>query len=170
MRIEHSYQVDGNTVTVRVERNEERYRVTIGDKVYEVDLRQPEAGHLQLVVDGQRFEAYVARGDQGHYVALDGQSWTLARPEPEPRRAGVGAAGWGHPGGLEATMPAKILDVWVAAGDSVTRGQTLVLLEAMKMELRITAPYDGRVSQVLCEAGEVVDRGQLLVELTPNLT
>lgn len=50
-------------------------------------------------------------------------------------------------------------------GDTVTRGQTLVLLEAMKMELRIAAPLDGQVRAVHCAAGQVVERGQILIEL-----
>jgi biotin carboxyl carrier protein len=52
-----------------------------------------------------------------------------------------------------------------AEGEAVTRGQTLLLLEAMKMELRVTAPADGRVWRVHCATGQVVERGQLLIEL-----
>jgi biotin carboxyl carrier protein len=47
----------------------------------------------------------------------------------------------------------------------VQKGDTLVLLEAMKMELRIQAPGDGEIARVHCRAGQVVERGQLLVEL-----
>jgi biotin carboxyl carrier protein len=62
-------------------------------------------------------------------------------------------------------MPGRVLDVLVAEGDSVQKGDTLVLLEAMKMELRVQAPVDGQIACVLCAAGQVVERGQLLVEL-----
>ena len=55
-------------------------------------------------------------------------------------------------------MPGRVLDVLVAEGNSVQKGDTLVLLEAMKMELRIQAPSDGRVARVLCAAGQVVLR------------
>ena len=65
-------------------------------------------------------------------------------------------------------MPGRVLDVLVAEGDSVQKGDTLVLLEAMKMELRVQAPGDGQVARVLCAAGQVVERGQLLVELQPS--
>jgi biotin carboxyl carrier protein len=47
----------------------------------------------------------------------------------------------------------------------VARGDTLVVLEAMKMEIRVTAPHEGRVSRLLCAPGDVVERGQPLVEL-----
>jgi biotin carboxyl carrier protein len=62
-------------------------------------------------------------------------------------------------------MPGQVLDVLVRVGDVVEQGQTLVLLEAMKMELRITAPQAGTISGVFCQAGETVDRGQRLVEM-----
>ena len=62
-------------------------------------------------------------------------------------------------------MPGQVRELLVTAGETVTRGQTLLLLEAMKMEIRITAPSDGRVKRLLVAAGDVVDRGQRLVEM-----
>jgi biotin carboxyl carrier protein len=63
-------------------------------------------------------------------------------------------------------MPGLVLDVLVAEGDPVERGDVLVLLSAMKMELRIAAPAAGQVTKVHCQAGQVVERGQALVEIT----
>ena len=60
-------------------------------------------------------------------------------------------------------MPGNILDVKVKAGDSVTKGQTLVVLEAMKMENEILAPKAGTVTQVLAAKGATVDTGAPLV-------
>jgi biotin carboxyl carrier protein len=51
-------------------------------------------------------------------------------------------------------------------GDTVERGQTLIVLEAMKMEIKIAAPHSGRVAKALVKSGQVVDRGQGLIELT----
>jgi biotin carboxyl carrier protein len=62
-------------------------------------------------------------------------------------------------------MPGKVLDVLVENGQEVEAGATLVLLEAMKMELRITAPQAGTVQHVFVEPGEIVDQGQSLVEI-----
>jgi biotin carboxyl carrier protein len=61
-----------------------------------------------------------------------------------------------------------VREVLAVAGAEVVRGDTLVVLEAMKMELRLTAPYAGRVRQVHCAAGQVVERGQVLVEIEGN--
>ena len=62
-------------------------------------------------------------------------------------------------------MPGQVREVFVRAGDAVKSGQTLLLLEAMKMEIRVSAPADGRVKRLLVQAGDVVDRGQRLVEM-----
>jgi 3-methylcrotonyl-CoA carboxylase alpha subunit len=61
-------------------------------------------------------------------------------------------------------MPAMVRQVLVIAGDVVSRGDALVVLEAMKMEQRMTAPRDGVVKSVNCAAGQSVERGQVLVE------
>ena len=78
-----------------------------------------------------------------------------------PRFTPPGAAV--HRGGLTAPMPGRIIDVKVAAGDSVASGQLLVVMEAMKMEHRITATNDGVVAEVLVHIGDQVKRGAALL-------
>ena len=68
-------------------------------------------------------------------------------------------------GGTQVTspMPGSILDVKVNVGDTVSNGQVLVLLEAMKMENEICAPCDGKVVSVAVKKGDTVDTGSLMV-------
>ena len=66
-------------------------------------------------------------------------------------------------GGLLATMPGRVLALLVKAGDEVAKGAPLVVLEAMKMEQTITAPFAGKVDRVLCEVGEQVREGAELL-------
>ena len=62
-------------------------------------------------------------------------------------------------------MPATVIAVNVAPGQEVAEGDVLVLLEAMKMELPIKAPYAGRVKSIACVEGELVPAGVPLLEL-----
>jgi len=71
----------------------------------------------------------------------------------------------GGTGNLNAPMPGKVVRVSVSPGDRVSRGQTLVVLEAMKMEHAITAPADGVVSEVFHADGDQVTEGVELLRL-----
>jgi biotin carboxyl carrier protein len=68
-------------------------------------------------------------------------------------------------GALTAPMPGKILSVEVGHGDRVSRGQTLVILEAMKMKNAIKSPYDGVVLEIKVRPDQTVAHGDLLLQL-----
>ncbi len=70
-------------------------------------------------------------------------------------------------GGLVAPVPGRVISVEVAAGDVVTAGQTLVVMEAMKVEHRVSAPSDGKVIEVLVAPGDNVDAHQVLIQMDP---
>ena len=171
MSSRHTFEHEGVVYPVQVVRAGEGWTVTVGTgeaaRTYAVSALVTEQGRLALEVDGARHLAHVVAG-QGKYrdqrfVAVDGATWALSVAEPGAGRRRAGGEKGG--GSLTAGMPGQVLDVLVRPGDVVEQGQTLVLLEAMKMELRITAPQAGTVSAVHCRAGETVDRGQKLVEM-----
>lgn len=118
-------------------------------------------GGLRLTLDGERFTVYTAAQGNNRHVSVGGNSYTLTVPDARTARRRGASAG----GDLTAQMPGQIVSVLVAEGDIVTRGQPLVILEAMKMEIRATAPSDGQVKRLLVQKGDVVERGQRLVEI-----
>ena len=142
----------------------EQFRVRVGERVFVIAAQAGEAGQLDLCVDGARRRAYAAHQGDRAYVWLEGDVWSVVKPDPRQDRRRAHAAESG--GALDAVMPGRVLDVLVAEGDAVTRGETLVLLEAMKMELRIQAAGDGVVRKVHVRPGQVVERGQTLVEMS----
>lgn len=93
------------------------------------------------------------------WVFLEGHTYVV-----EPSRARRGGGG-DETAALAAPMPATVVQVQVEVGQDVHRGDVLVTLEAMKMELPITAPRDGRVKSIACKPGELVQPGIPLVEL-----
>ena len=68
-------------------------------------------------------------------------------------------------GGLNAPMPGKVVEVKIKKGSSVKKGDTLVILEAMKMEHKVSAPSNGKISKVLISQGDQVENGQTLIVL-----
>ena len=77
----------------------------------------------------------------------------------------IGAGGAAGDGAIVSPMPGKIIALDVAAGETVTKGQKLLTLEAMKMEHSLTAPFDGTVAELNAEAGAQVSEGALLVRI-----
>jgi biotin carboxyl carrier protein len=162
--MQFEYQIGDETITLRVEKSGEGYSIVVGDRALSVDALIRREGALTLLVNGKPYTADVAADGPRRWVALDGHTYLLTVPQAEKRaRRGRGAS---HKhDSLEAQMPGVVRKVLVAPGELVERGQALVVLEAMKMEIRVAAPYAGVVERVAISEGETVQRGQLLVEV-----
>jgi acetyl/propionyl-CoA carboxylase alpha subunit len=115
-----------------------------------------------LVSDGSRQSiAWGAGAPESTWVFLDGRVYIVNTAETGR------AAGRAHADDLvlAAPMPATVAAINVAPGQQVSTGDVMIVLEAMKMELPIRAPRDGRVKRIACERGELVQPGIPLVEL-----
>jgi len=140
------------------------FAVTVGDWQERVVLHDAGGGWFTLEVRGRRHRFHVL--DHGHRVWVHGPRGDLALttvprfPEAEPEIV---------TGGLVAPMPGTVLAVHVGAGDPVVEGQLLIVVEAMKMEHRITAPRAGVVGEVRAHAGDQVTSGDLLVVIEEEL-
>jgi biotin carboxyl carrier protein len=119
-----------------------------------------------VFLDGEVFRFDVVReGPSTHAIA--GSLRTSPSTRASTRSLGTGSASAGHQASLAAPMPATVVRIQAAAGAAVKRGQTLVVLEAMKMELPVHAPADGTVVAIKCREGELVQPGEPLVEFEP---
>lgn len=159
-----TFQSGAETVSVRVSAAAGGLTVTVGDRAFVVTEAELRGGELRLTLNGERLIVPVAADGPRRWVALGGDVHLLTVPQAQPRARRAGPAGPAHDA-LEAQMPGVVRQVLVQAGDDVARGQALVVLEAMKMEIRVAAPHAGRVGQVAVRAGDTVQRGQLLVDL-----
>lgn len=106
-----------------------------------------------------RQQALVIRDGDATLVSYRGQQYRIERI-----RATRGAGGGDQTGDVVAPMPGQIVDVRVAAGDTVTKGQVLLVLEAMKMQQPLIAKRDGTVRVVHVAIGAQVADGQRLLE------
>ena len=105
--------------------------------------------------------AFVATAGDVTWVCIDGEVFTIEVEDAQRARRPRAAAGEG----LSAPMPATVIRVIAEPGREVKRGETLLLLEAMKMELPVRAPRDGKVKALHCQAGQLVQPGVPLVDL-----
>ena len=121
---------------------------------------------LDVEVDGIRRTVRItlAAGPSGEHLHLTGGGTTTTfRVVPRFSVPGSEAPS----GGLVAPMPGRVLEIRAAVGDTVTKGQTMLLLEAMKMEHHMTAPFDGTVTEVRVATGDQVDNGSVLLVIHP---
>ena len=117
-------------------------------------------GPGEIRVGNTESTAWVAGAGDRRWVFLDGNAYELEIQAVGRRRRTPS----GH-SSLSAPMPATVIRVEVAEGGNVRRGDTLVILEAMKMELPIRATSDGTVTAVCCKPGDLVQPGVTLVEI-----
>lgn len=132
-----------------------RYQVTVNGQVFDVNVE---------ALDGAA-PAPVVAAAPAPAAAPAATPAPAAAPAPAPAPAAEAApaaapAGNGAP--VESPMPGKILKIMAPAGTSVTKGQTIMILEAMKMENEIPAPCDGTVSSVNVTEGASVNTGDVL--------
>jgi len=108
--------------------------------------------------------AYVVAAAGIQWVSLNGEVYRFEADQPMPGRRRRSALATGS---LTAPMPATVRRIEVKPGQAVRRGDVLIVLEAMKMELPVRATADGTVARLNCREGELVQPGQELAELQP---
>ena len=143
-----------------------RYEVRIGEGAPFTARAAVDGEEVRLTLDGVTHSLTHAADSTVHWFARDGDSWAVHPYDPLQELA-LGAAGGGA-AALNAPMPGTVTVVKAAVGDLVTKGQPLLILEAMKMEHVIAAPYDGTVEQLRVTAGGTVAMDELLAVITPS--
>lgn len=137
-----------------------RFEVTSDSGTRQVVAALVDAQTVQLTIDGRLHVAHVVRIGDARHVWLAGRVYVLA-PESTASSSHAVLA----PPQIVAPMPGKVLEVLVEAGQQVAEGDGLVILEAMKMEHRITAAAAASVRAVHVVGGQMVDGGAVLIEL-----
>ena len=122
--------------------------------------------HLTVTVNGVAYDVTVEETAGGAVAAPAAAPAPAAPAAPAPAPAPAAApAGSTGAVAVNAPMPGNILDVRVKPGDSVKAGDTLLILEAMKMENEISAPQDGTIASVNVSKGDTVNSGDLLCSM-----
>ena len=142
---EYKYKINGNEYNVAVEELEgNKANVTVNGKSYQVELDRP------------------AKPAVSKPVARPAAAAPTAAPAAAPAPKAAPAAGGA---GIKAPLPGVILDIKVKVGDAIAKGQTVAILEAMKMENNINADREGTVVSVNVEKGQSIAEGTDIITL-----
>jgi len=112
--------------------------------------------------NGQMQRVVQARNSAGIHLHSAGRAWCFVPVDPRRTRAQDGGSG-----AVTAPLTGRIAAVGVAVGDTVQAGQTLVVLEAMKMEHRLSAPFAGRITELSAQVGGQARAGSKLAQVQP---
>jgi acetyl-CoA/propionyl-CoA carboxylase, biotin carboxylase, biotin carboxyl carrier protein len=122
-------------------------------------------GSLLVTLGGRAQRWWHARDGRTRWLGADGAAWPLTEPDPETPAAAA-AAGAAE---VRSPMPGTVIAVHVAAGERVTAGQPLIVVEAMKMEHTLAAPRDGHVKDLLVRSGQQVTLDQVLAVVAADV-
>jgi len=165
--VKYLTKLEGEEREFTIERHGDRLIARSGDRTFALDMALVGDGDtFSLLVDGRSYDVVADVQREEVVLQMLGERYAV-HVEDERERAAHAVAG--HKAGgrreLRAAMPGIVVDVKVAEGSQVEEGQTLVVLEAMKMQNPLVAESAGRVSRVLCKKGEAVAGGALLLEM-----
>lgn len=170
MKRELIVTADGTDRTVAIDgpQPDGRFKITIDGAERIVDAKQLRPGTWSLILDGHQFVVDLDRRRNG-IAASTGASEALLTVEDALHRRLASAAGpraQARGESIRAPIAGKVVKVLVAVGDQVAAGSAVIVLEAMKMENELIAERGGTVASISKAAGQAVDTGDLLVELT----
>lgn len=159
--IKHSFKYGDTIQTVLLTPQKTGFTAQIGDNIHAVTVKRDGDSWL-LGVDGYRQTITIITPDAvTWWIHADGQSYRLDWQDPLP----VPQKDTHVEGSLRAPMPGQVIKIEVESGQHVQQGTVLMILEAMKMEHRIIAPYDGVVSAIRFSVGQSVQADAILLEL-----
>jgi acetyl/propionyl-CoA carboxylase alpha subunit len=163
--MDHEFLVDGEAHKISLEIREGTIVATIEGRRMELDAVRLSGHTVSLLAAGKSYRARVAGQGRKVFVAIGANQFCLEVPEPGgSSRFKDGTAGKAE-GTVKAPMPGMVIKVNVAEGDEVSPGDSLVVVEAMKMEHEMLTSTKAIVAKVYVKAGQQVDAFQPLVEL-----
>lgn len=141
------------------------YRVSVDGNEFLVDGKKTGRTNYSLIVDNRSFEIEVDHAEDEYRVLVDGRNYHVNLVDERRVRIGGGQSEIQPQGRQKVSvpMPGKVIAVLVSEGDSIEKGQGLVIVEAMKMENEVRSPIAGEVKEIKVKAGDAVEGGAVLL-------
>ena len=156
-----NYEHENHVYNVTIERRENNYFVTYDNTEYKVEAEETKPGQLKIKIGERLIKSVITEGEKEKFVFVEGEVFRV-RPVELTGMKKTKKKG----GDLSSPISGKVVSVKVKNGDSVKKGDVLMVIEAMKMEYLIRAPFDGKVKKVNFKEKDQIEIGQNTVELT----
>lgn len=169
MATRHRFQVGAEAHTVQVTETPERVTVQVddGEPITLDATTSGVPGLFSIVHEGVPKQAYVTRDGKSLRVIVDGRVFVLGPVGAAGRGRGASGGLADPPGKVSTPLAGVVVEVRVKVGDAIEAKQTLVVVEAMKMQNEVLAPMAGTVTKVNAVQGARVEKGEIVVEYEP---
>lgn len=158
-----NYEHENNVYSLTIERRQDNYFVTYDNAEYKVSCEEIKLGHLIIRIGDRIIKSIVTEGEHEKYVFIDGSVYKVKPVELTGRKKQKKKETGEED--LNSPISGKVVSVKVKPGSTVKEGDVLMVIEAMKMEYLIRAPYDGKVTKVHFKEKEQIEIGQLTIEM-----
>jgi len=153
-------ELEGVSHDLDVRREGGRLFARVDDREYELEISEPEPGVYLFKHAGRVFEANVS----DRQVTIGRRSFDINIIDPKHLRGSESASGHDHGHAeIRTAMPGKVVRILKAAGDAVTKGEGVIVVEAMKMQNEMKSPRDGTIGEIRVDEGDTVGAGDVLV-------
>ena len=156
-----NYEHENHVYNVMIERRADHYFIVYDNTEYRVQAEELKPGQLKLKVGDRIVKSVITEGDKEKYVFVDGHVFRVKPVE----LTGTRKKKKKEEGDLTSPISGKVVNVKVKKGDSVKKGDVLMVIEAMKMEYLIRAPYNGKVKNINFKEKDQIEIGQKTVDL-----
>ncbi len=158
-------EIGGQTHSIEIKRDGSRLTATVDGRAIDAEVSEPESGVFLFKLDGRIIETYVGPfADSRSIVSVGGRDLEVTITDPKRLRgsASGGAHDHGH-AEIKTAMPGKVVRILRKVGDHVTKGEGVIVVEAMKMQNEMKSPRDGTIGEVRVTEGDTVGAGDVLV-------
>jgi biotin carboxyl carrier protein len=164
--MEFEYTIGSKVYKVSIELKDGYYNINLVDQSFKVNCSSISPHCFSMLIGDKSHTVYIADDAEGKYISLKGAHYLVRETaQKEAAQHGSPADLPVSDGLISAPMPGKIVKILVKEGEEVEQGQSLLILESMKMENSIASPFKGKVIKVNVDIGELAQPGESLIEL-----
>lgn len=162
------YSASVNKKTFAIEPGDDGF--TVDENIFSWDLQKIDEHYFHILYNNKSYRAEVVKADhatKSFLIKINNRTYPVElkdRFDLLLEKMGMNASAIAKVNNVKAPMPGLIIDLKIKVGDTVKTGDTLIILEAMKMENMIKSPGEGIVKSVKIKKGESVEKNQVLIE------
>ena len=172
--MEQEFKYQSETYTIKVDNaNSDNpkagaYQAKIGDNVYRLNLARISDNCFSISFNGISKTVHIAESEDSVYVHIGGRVVQLLKVIDDAQKFSAGGLEFGAKDEIKTPMPGKVVKLMVNEGDRVEAGQSLVIVESMKMENDIKSPTNGTVKSIHYAPGDLVEPNKPIIKLEPD--